>query len=337
MPASRRSLPLLALFVAAPLHALDAGAAEPRASGRNPAAAQALFEEAQRRVAAGDYEQACPKFKASYELDPGGGSLLNLADCLEKQGRTASAWSTYKDALVLAQRDGRSERVEYAGQRIQALESKLTYLTIEVPAASRVADLELEVDGTPLAAAAWGTPLPVDPGEHRVNAQAPGFEPLEQRISLGSSPGARQTLELPLLRPAARTPEPAAATPIDASPPAAAEALHPARNWGWITGGVGLVALGVGSYFGVQAFSHWDDRNARCKGGCTPAARAAGEDASQAATLATIGVGAGVVLLGTATLLFFYASDADPAAEAGSGLSFTASEQGAGITWGGRF
>lgn len=336
MTAFRHPLTLFALFIVAPLYAADGGAAEPRASGRNPAAAQALFEEAQRRVAGGDYEQACPKFKASYELDPGGGTLLNLADCLERQGRLASSWSTYKDALVLAQRDGRSERVDYARQRIQALESQLAYLTVEVPAASRVAELELEVDGTPLAAAAWGTPLPVDPGEHTVRAGAPGFEPLEQQISLSSSPGARQTLELPLLRPAARATEPAAAT-SDAPPSPAAEPRHPARNWGWISGGVGLVALGVGSYFGVQAFAHWDDRNAGCKNGCTRAAQAAGDDASQAATLATVGVGAGVVLLGTATVLFFYSSDADPADEASTELSLIPADHGAALSWRGRF
>ncbi|MEO8179278.1 MAG: hypothetical protein ABI895_10635 [Deltaproteobacteria bacterium] len=336
MTAFHRSLAVLAFYVAAPLLAADGSAAESQASGRNPAAAQALFEEAQRRVAAGDYELACPKFKASYSLDPGGGTLLNLADCLEKQGRTASAWSTYKDALLLAQRDGRNERVEYARQRIQSLESKLAHLTVEVPAGSRVAELVLEVDGTPLAAAAWGAELPVDPGEHVVRAQAPGFEPLEQRISLGSSPGARQTLELPLLRPAPRATEPAA-TASDTPPPMAAEPRHPARTWGWITGGVGLVALGVGSYFGAQAFSHWDDRNAGCKGGCTPAAKTAGEDASQAATVATVGVGAGVVLLGTAALLLFYPGDADPPAEASSGLSLSATAHGAAVAWGGRF
>src|SRR5262245_16290948 len=116
MTALPRLARLLALLCMAPAPLDAADRAAPSTSGRHPAAAQALFDEAQKRVAAGDYEQACPKFKASYALDPGGGTLLNLADCLEKQGRTASAWSTFKDALVLARRDGRSERVEYAQQ-----------------------------------------------------------------------------------------------------------------------------------------------------------------------------------------------------------------------------
>ena len=327
------ALVLLASLLPAPLYA--AGEARASAAGRNPAAAQALFEEAQRGVAAGDFEQACPKFKASYELDPAGGTLLNLADCLEKQGRTASAWSAFKDALVVAQRDGRSERVEYAQQHIRALEAKLSYLTVEVPASSSVGQLSVRVDGTPLAAAAWGTALPVDPGEHLLRAEAPGFEPLEQKLTIGGT-GAREIFTLPALS-SARS-EAAAPAALEAPPAMAdAEPRHPARTWAWITGGVGVAALGVGSYFGVKAFSDWDERNAACVGGCTPAAKAAGDDASQAATIATVGVGAGVVLLGAATVLFFYSSDADPRAEVASRFSFVPTDHGASVSWGGQF
>src|SRR3954470_15040871 len=76
-----------------------AGAAE--AAGKNPAAAQALYDDAQAAVAAGKFDDACPKFKESYQLDPGGGTLLNLADCYERQGKTALAWTTFKEALVV--------------------------------------------------------------------------------------------------------------------------------------------------------------------------------------------------------------------------------------------
>ncbi|HEU4582963.1 MAG TPA: hypothetical protein VFS67_32110 [Polyangiaceae bacterium] len=332
MPDFRRPAAFLlsASLLSAPLHA--AGDAPAQEAGRNPAAAQALFEEAQRGVGAGDYEQACPKFKASYELDPAGGTLLNLADCLEKQGRSASAWSAFKDALVAAQRDGRSERVEYAQQHIRALEPKLSYLTVEVPASSSVGELSVHVDGTPLAAAAWGTALPVDPGEHVLHAEAPGFEPLDQKLTIGGA-GAREVFTLPSLR-ASRT---EAAAAVDAQPVMAEERSHPARTWAWISGGVGVAALGVGSYFGVKAFADWDDRNAACVGGCTPAAKAAGDDANRAATIATIGVSAGVVLLGAATVLFFYSSDADPGADVAARLSITPLDQGASISWGGQF
>lgn len=64
------SLVTLALLLPAPSLAACAAENEP-AYARNPAAAQAPFEEARLLVGAGDYEQACPRFKASYALDHG--------------------------------------------------------------------------------------------------------------------------------------------------------------------------------------------------------------------------------------------------------------------------
>ena len=61
-------------------------------SGSNKAAAEALFSEGRSLASAGKCDEAIPKFQASQKLDPGIGTLLNLADCYEKVGRTASAW-----------------------------------------------------------------------------------------------------------------------------------------------------------------------------------------------------------------------------------------------------
>src|SRR5215471_10148564 len=54
-------------------------------------AAESLFTDARRLMQAGDYEHACPKLEASRRLEPALGTTLNLADCYDKLGRTASA------------------------------------------------------------------------------------------------------------------------------------------------------------------------------------------------------------------------------------------------------
>src|ERR1019366_5157952 len=55
-------------------------------------AAEALFEEGRSLVAAGKYAEACPKFADSERLGPSVATLLNLAKCWGRGGRTAPAW-----------------------------------------------------------------------------------------------------------------------------------------------------------------------------------------------------------------------------------------------------
>jgi hypothetical protein len=279
-----------------------AGGAE--AAGKNPAAAQALYDDAQAAVAAGKFDEACPKFKESYQLDPGGGTLLNLADCYERQGKTALAWTTFKEALVVAKRDGRNERVDFATKHIAQLDQKLSRLTVAV--AERPPGLEVTVDGTPLGEAAYSVAMPVDPGEHHIKAEAPGKQPFEKSIDVSKSTAEQLKIEIPALADATSDSAADAAAGTGGQPPpttATASTGSSTRTLGFVVGGVGLVSLGVGSYFGLQAYSRWDARNDACKGGCTDAAKADGEDARQAATVSTIGFGVGAAALGVGLVL----------------------------------
>ena len=83
-------------------------------SAADKAAAQALFDEGKRLMDAGQFAQACPKFADSEKLDPGVGTLLNLGVCYEKNGQTASAWATYKEAASAAANAGEAAREKYA-------------------------------------------------------------------------------------------------------------------------------------------------------------------------------------------------------------------------------
>jgi hypothetical protein len=287
------------------LPTLGAWPASAQAPGRNPAAAQALYDEARRLVRAGSYAQACPKFKASYDLEPGGGTLLNLADCYDKTGKTSLAWSTFKEALVTAQRDGRSDRIDFANQRIASLESRLARLTVSVPVPSRAPGLSVVVDGSSLAEAAWGLAMPVDPGKHTIRAEAPGKKPFETSVEVPAVNAARENVEIPRLE---DIPSGDQGTPATVSGPARVESVPKTSTdsrstIGWVVGAAGVASVGLGSYFGLRAFSSWSDRNNRCTPSCTPSAKTAGDDANQAATVSDIAFGVGVAALAVGTYL----------------------------------
>src|SRR5687767_4595561 len=85
------------------------------------AAAEQLFTQARDLFDAGDYAAACPRFEASYKLDPALGTLLNLATCHERLGALASAWGRYREVVAVAKKAGDVTRYDIAVERAAAL------------------------------------------------------------------------------------------------------------------------------------------------------------------------------------------------------------------------
>src|SRR6202023_3380435 len=125
---------------------LGAASSRPARAG-DVATAQVLFDEGRRRMAEHDYANACPKLAESQRLSPAVGTEFNLADCWEHVGKLASSWAAFLDVADLTHRRGEREREQAARQRAAALEPRLGRLIIDVPAARRVANLEVTRDG----------------------------------------------------------------------------------------------------------------------------------------------------------------------------------------------
>src|SRR5258706_15511963 len=109
--------------------------------------AQALFEEARALMNSQHVEEACLKFAESQRLDPASGTLLNLAVCHEKQGRTATAWSEYNDVVAAARRERNQERERIASERIREVEPKLCHLSVVSGESGTERALVIKVDG----------------------------------------------------------------------------------------------------------------------------------------------------------------------------------------------
>lgn len=292
-------------------HAQDASAgAAPAVSDEDKAVATALFKEGRRLIENGDVSAACRKFEESQRLDPGGGTLLNLAACHEREGRTASAWTEFSAALAQARKDGRADRASVAQERVTALEARLARLTIVVRDAGSARDLEVTIDGVAVRSPAWGVPLPVDPGPHVVEARATGFEPWHGSTTIAADAD-RQTVEIPLLVPVPPAPavQPAPSPPRVEAPAAATAPPRsfPLRDVLMVSVGVlGVAGVGLGSYFGLHAISLERSAQGGCPGGrCTDAAVATSQSATTDADLSTVAFAIGAAGLAGAAVLFF--------------------------------
>jgi len=309
MPSSVYLTRGIALVCATLLIALPA-LSQPGGSGAlvKPAA-ETLFEEGRVLMQQQRYAEACTKFEASQGLDPGIGTILHLADCYEKLGRTASAWATFKEAASLARLRAQEERERIALTRASALEQRLSRLTVRVPEAHRVQGLEIRLEGNAIPTASWNSPIPVDPGTVRLQALAPGR--LTWNGTAQVAPETPDTaVEVPLLE---VSDEAAGAGSAEAGAGASLSAggdiAHPGstqRMVGWIVGGTGVLGLAIGTFLGVQASSKNDESLDHCPadpGLCTAEGVALRDDAKSYATGSTIAFAAGGVLIGTGLVL----------------------------------
>jgi hypothetical protein len=291
------------------------GSAQSKASG-NRAAAEALFNQGRDLMTAGKFAEACPKFEASQQLDPGLGTMLNLAECYEKTGRTASAWAEYREAIPLARAAGSKARQDLATERAQALQERLSTLTIRAMSGEDTnVHLEVRRDGVALQEAELGSPIPVDPGEHVIEAVAPGKQPWSSKIQVGGD-AAKVSVEIPALQAngsptTSATPAVTTTTGPNGAPPADKPSSGSAmRTTGLVFGGVGVVGLGLGTFFGLQASSKWSDAKGKCTDypyGCGADGQDLQSSARSAATISTVMFVAGGALLATGAVLYFTA------------------------------
>ena len=293
------------------------------AQSSSAARADELFTRGKAALEAGDYAHACPQLADSFRLDPAPGTLLALALCHEGMGLTATAWREFGTAVDGATKDGRADRAQFARTHMAKLEEKLSRLTLVIPK-DAPAGLRVDLDGVEVAPGDWGKASPIDPGHHTIVARATGVRPWAGTVDVGADHD-NQTVKIgpvvsdapaPVANPST---VPATAPPADATPAPAPE--QPAegawkRPTGWIVGGAGVVAIGVGAYFGLSAISKSNDAKRQCSPSlCTsPGAVSENDDAKTYATVSDVAIGVGLAVVAAGAYLLVTAPSASPAA-----------------------
>ncbi|MDC0741339.1 PEGA domain-containing protein [Polyangium mundeleinium] len=278
------------------------------APAQDVAAAEALFRKGVAEMEAQQFAVACPHIAESQRLDPRPGTLYTLAYCEMNAGRIATAVAHYEDYLraydrmTPEQQKKQADRAQKASAQKETLSKEVPELLIVLPPAAPAGTRVLR-DGTPMGAAMLGISLPIDPGEHVVVLEVPGAKAVETKVSVAR--GEKKTLELvlPAPEPAANPKPPPPLVPNVAEKPKEPETpVAPAsrgsglRTGGFVALGIGVAGLVTYGVTGGLAVAKKADVDANCKGTqCNQAGMDAVEQGRTLSTVATVGLGVGVV------------------------------------------
>jgi hypothetical protein len=206
------------------------------AAGDDAATAISIFERAKALEKQGKLNESCDLMTEAHKLAPKAmGILLNFADCKKSQGKTATAFGAYKEAEFTCKREQDMARATYAHDEAAKLEPVLSMLTVR---AQVVPGLIVRRDDEDVGKALLGQPLPVDPGMHKIEATAPGYQVWSTSVRIGERD--HQTVEIPTLQ---RSSDDGGGQPGGSS--AGAQ-----RVAGFVVGGLGAASLAVGAIFG---------------------------------------------------------------------------------------
>lgn len=238
--------------------------------------AEDLFRRAKALIAQNKYEEACPLLTESYRLDPGMGTLLNLALCHEQVGKTASAWGEFRSVEQQARASvpPNESRAQLAREHADKLQPRLSRVKIVVPEQARAPGLVVKVDGEAKGEPLWAG-VPVDPGTRTVEATATNKKPAVMKVKVDDE-GVLVSVTIPVLSdaPVASAPSSGAAG-ADLAAVEQYAASEARRTTGYVIGGLGLTVLAVGGVFGVAAIINDNDAKS-----CSPCVRGSADAAA---------------------------------------------------------
>jgi hypothetical protein len=305
----------LAFILGIALPAVAWGQASPQA--------EALFRDGKQLMKDGKLAEACLAFEGSERADHNVATLLSLADCREKNHQYASAWALFLQADSQTRTDpSKAVLNKTAKTRALALEPRMSYLTINVPDESRIAELVVTRDGAPVDQAEWNRSIPADGGDHVIAGKAPGHESWSTTVTLKPEAD-KQSVEVPRFKalpeivnkPAQNA---AAAAQLRAEEPSP---LTTRRKIGIGVAAGGVAAAGVAIYFGLDARNLRTEAVATCPpSACTPAAATDAQDkndrARSHALYANLGFGVAGAAVAAGVVLWFIGKPESPSAVA---------------------
>lgn len=236
----------IAAVIALGSPALGQPASEPSAA--EVAIARAHFSEAEKLMKQGDWAAAIDKLEQVVAIKESAGVRFHLAMAQEQLGRLVDALNNLDRAGEII-RDGASEpeTAKLIAPAREALLARIPTVTLKC-AEPCPPNAMLTIDGKSVNLVLLGEPILLDPGEHRIELDAPGRGRWGTTVTLEQ--GAREEISAVLPKSSPR-PE-SASTPPPTRDVAASEQPEPSRTRDYVLIGEGaltLIGLGVGIGF----------------------------------------------------------------------------------------
>jgi hypothetical protein len=301
-----RSAALAALWSIAA--SLAAGRAIAQPNDADLRAARDLFVAAEHDEDGARWADALDKLQHVAQVRLTAGVRYHIALCEDHLGRLSKALADYTAAEEQARADGAQDVLRLVGNQLAALAPRVPRLTIRV--LPGLGDAQVRLDGVPVAREVVGTPMPVDPGEHRAEATVPGAQ---HGATSGVVLHEGDTTEVDL-----RLPEPATAAVGGPGQPAGVTPETSSRSATRVgailatTGAVVLAGAGVGAYLAADA-QHANAVSA-CASQTLPASCDPQKNAVRAWDFAAAGAWLGAAAVGTVAVLLWLKPARDPAA-----------------------
>jgi hypothetical protein len=303
---------LRALFVAYVLGTCPAAMAAPKNhDAKAVESARSLFYRALALQDQGRWAEALELLERVAETRESAQVRFNISFNQEHLGRLAAAARGYEKAIALAKQNGAENVTRAAYDRLARLSSRVARLVLR-PVGDGVS---VSVDGVELGPADWGRAIPVEVGDHTVQAHAAGHKPYRVSVSLPGGETRELRLELEPIReerPADVQPEAPRAVESEPVPRAVPRPAPLGRNpesksnvLPFVAGGAAVLSVATAGVFYALRKDALDTMRERCGGGrCPDDLRATDERGALYTTVANVALATGVGLAGVSAGLF---------------------------------
>lgn len=163
--------------------------ARAQVSDAERAAARDLFKQGDELQRAGKFPDALDKFQRAEQVIHAPTNMLRIAECQAAMGHLVEAAESYRQVtrwtLPAGSPPAFQSAIDQARGELAQVEPRVPKVLVQVtPAPPQGSQPELVIDGASVPFALVGEQIPLDPGEHTLQARAAGYASQVEKVSL---------------------------------------------------------------------------------------------------------------------------------------------------------